>query len=410
MRHLFVTQDYPPDLGGMARRHVELCRRFAPEHVSVSTVVAGAGAPDFDRTEGYAIARQPFTAAEAKLFVNQLRWSWSIDRWCRSGGGLVHLGNIRPCGYAVGLGTLLTGTPYLMYVNGGDLLRELRFARQAARRWSGRHLYSRALGIVANSRWTADLARDTVARFGARPIPVAAIDLGTDPGFFSPRRDTGALRRRLGLGDAPLLLTVARLVPHKGQDVALRTLAQLARDIPDLHYLVVGEGRDRQRLQTLAGELDLTKRVVFAGALSDDDIAEAYATATLYIGLSRIDDEVSVEGFGISFIEAAASGVPAVAGDSGGVRSAVRDGETGLVVTPTDVEAVTAAVRTLLTDHDRRRALGAAARSAVETHYNWDRVARETLDFARSLTAGPRVVRQKNGFSKTTAARERSAS
>ena len=377
----------------MARRHVELCRRFSPEDVTVSTVVAGPGAADFDRAEGYAIARQPFTAAAAKLFVNQLRWSRSIDRWCRIGGGLVHLGNIRPCGYAVGLGTLLTGTPYLMYVNGGDLLRELRFARQAARRWSGRFLYSRALGIVANSRWTADLARDTVARFGARPIPVAAIDLGTDPEFFSPRRDTGALRRRLGLGDAPLLLTVARLVPHKGQDIAMRTLARLVRDFPDLRYLVVGEGRDRQRLQTLASELGLADRVVFAGALSDDEIAEAYATATLYLGLSRIDDEVCAEGFGISFIEAAASGVPAVAGDSGGVRSAVRDGETGLIVPPADVEAATAAVRMLLTDGDRRKALGAAARRAAESHYNWDRVARETLDFARSLTHGPGGLR-----------------
>ncbi|MHB8837006.1 MAG: glycosyltransferase family 4 protein [Candidatus Methylomirabilia bacterium] len=393
MRHLFVTQDFPPDLGGMARRHVELCRRFPPQSVSVSTVRAGPGVPGFDRAEGYPIARQSFAAEEAKLFVNQLRWSRRIDRWCRNGGGLVHLGNIRPCGYAVGLGTLFTGTPYLIYVNGGDLLRELRFARQAARRWSGRHLYSRALGIVANSRWTADLARDTVARFGARPIPIAAIDLGTDPGFFSPRRDSGALRRRLDLGAAPLLLTVARLVPHKGQDIALRALAKLGGDFPDLRYLVVGEGRDRQRLQTLADELGLTNRVVFAGALSDDEIAEAYATATLYLGLSRIDSEVAAEGFGISFIEAAASGVPAVAGDSGGVRSAVRDGETGLVVPPADVAAVTAAVRLLLTDNDRRKALGAAARRAVETHYNWDRVARETLDFARSLTPGPGALR-----------------
>jgi len=141
------------------------------------------------------------------------------------------------------------------------------------------------------------------------------------------------------------------------------------------------------------GESGRADRVVFAGALSDDEIAEAYATATLYLGLSRIDDEVGAEGFGISFIEAAASGVPAVAGDSGGVRSAVRDGETGLIVPPADVEAATAAVRMLLTDSDRRKALGAAARRAAESHYNWDRVARETLDFARSLTPGPGSLR-----------------
>jgi phosphatidyl-myo-inositol dimannoside synthase len=314
-----------------------------------------------------------------------VRWAAGIHRWCRGGRRVVHLGNIRPCGYAVGPGTLLTGTPYVIYVNGGDLLRERRFAAQAARRWSGRRLYSRARGIVANSRWTADLARETLDLFGAPQIPVAAIDLGTDPAFFSPRRDTGSLRRRLGLGDAPLLLTVARLVPHKGQDVALRALAALSGEFPALRYLLVGEGHHRSRLEALARELGVADRALFAGTLTDDEVAEAYATATLYVGLSRLDNGVDVEGFGISFIEAAASGVPSVAGDSGGVRSAVRDGETGVVVPPTDAEAAAEAVRGLLRNDDRRRRMGAAARRSAETHYTWDRAAKETLDFVRQV-------------------------
>lgn len=390
LRHLFVTQDYPPQLGGMARRHAELCRRFAPEPVTVSTVFGGPDGPAFDRGENYPIERQPFPGSGAKLFVNQLRWAVGIHRWCR-GGGLVHLGNIRPCGYAVGLGTLSTRTPYLIYVNGGDLLRERRFATQAARRWSGRQLYSRALGIVTNSGWTADLAREILALFAVQPLPVAAIDLGTDPEFFSPRRDTGALRRRLGLGGAPLLLTVARLVPHKGQDVALRVLAALAHEFPDLRYLLIGEGHDRRRLERLARDLGVAERVCFAGVLGDDEVAEAYATATLYVGLSRVDNEINAEGFGISFIEAGASGTPSVAGDSGGVRAAVREGETGLIVPPTDTEGIAAAVRLLLSDDERRRRMGAAARRAAETHFNWDRVARETLGFAHGLLEAGRA-------------------
>ena len=89
-----------------------------------------------------------------------------------------------------------------------------------------------------------------------------------------------------------------------------------------------------------------------------------------------------MEGFGISFIEAGASGTPSVAGDSGGVRSAVRDGETGLVVPPEDVGAVAAALGAPLGDATRRESMGRAARAAVESHYNWERVARETRDFA----------------------------
>jgi phosphatidylinositol alpha-1,6-mannosyltransferase len=220
------------------------------------------------------------------------------------------------------------------------------------------------------------------------PPPVAALDLGTDPVHFNPSRDTGALRRRWGIGDAPVMLTVARLVPHKGQDMGIRALAALTGDFPDLRYIMVGEGHDEQRLRALARELRVTDKVAFVGAMRDDELPEAYATSTIYIGASRVDEEINVEGFGISFLEAAASGVPSVAGDSGGVRSAVRDGETGIVAPPTDVDAIAGAVRSLLLNPERRKQMGRAARHAVETHYNWDRVARDTRAFTYRVVGG----------------------
>jgi phosphatidylinositol alpha-1,6-mannosyltransferase len=100
-----------------------------------------------------------------------------------------------------------------------------------------------------------------------------------------------------------------------------------------------------------------------------------------------VDNAINAEGFGLSFVEAAASGTPCVAGDSGGVRSAVRDGVTGFVVAPTDVAAVSEVLGRLLGDASLRATMGAAGRHAVETHYNWDRVARETLDFAHQCHA-----------------------
>ena len=384
VQHLFVTQDFGPDLGGMARRHVELCRRFAPESVTVSTVASANGGA-FDAGEPYAIHRQPFPFDQAKLFVNQMRWARSLAAECARGVHVIHCGNIRPSGYAVVLARLVARRPYLVYVNGGDLLRERDVkSRHMVKRSVTRHLLSRARGIVANSRWTAALTQDVLDVFGVavRP-PVAAIDLGTDPAQFSPSRDRGWLRARFALGSSPLILTAARLVPHKGQDVGLRALARLAPEFPGLRYVLVGEGSDAPRLERLARELGVADRVVLAGALSDDDLADAYATSSVYLGVSRVDAGVNVEGFGIAFVEAAASGVPCVAGDSGGVRSAVRDGETGFVVPPTDVDAVAHALRTLLADDELRRRMGQCARRAVETHYNWDRVARETLAFAR---------------------------
>jgi phosphatidylinositol alpha-1,6-mannosyltransferase len=274
--------------------------------------------------------------------------------------------------------------PYVVYVNGGDLLRERQKTTRLLKRWSARAILGDAAGIVANSRWTADLAREVMERVGVRNQPeVAAIDLGTEPGQFSQARDRRALRARLGLGDAPLLVTVARLVPHKGQDVVIRALASLP---PDVRYLMVGDGHDRPRLESLARSCGVADRVVFSGALTDGALEEAYATATIYVGLSRLDGGVNVEGFGISFVEASASGVAVVAGDSGGVRSAVRDGETGIVVPPEDIGAVGRALRRLLEDDAGRSAMGRAGRAAVETHYNWDRVARETHAFVARVT------------------------
>jgi len=155
--------------------------------------------------------------------------------------------------------------------------------------------------------------------------------------------------------------------------------------------VLVGDGPDAGRLRALAGELGVGDRVHLTGHLSDDAIADAYATADLYVGLSRVDNAINAEGFGISFVEAAASGTPSLAGDSGGVRSAVRHGETGLVVDASDAQAVAAALGTLLTDDACTARMGAAARDAVERHYNWDRVARETLDFTRACLEPSRV-------------------
>src|SRR5256886_2755611 len=385
MRHLFVTQDDGPDLGGMARRHVELCRRFGDGDETIMSVstVASPNAASFDQHENYRIYRQPFPFERANRFSNQLRWGQWLTSSRAPQYDVLHCGNIRPVGYGVRWTNRKLGIPYLVYVNGGELLRERRKAeRSSLKRMSARSILGNASGVVATSQWVAELASDVMREVGVETPPrVAALDLGTDPVHFNPSRDTGALRRRWGVGDGPIILTVARLVPHKGQDMGIRALATLARDFPDLRYVMVGEGHDELRLRSLARELGVTNKVGFVGPMRDDELPEAYATSTIYLGASRVDKEINVEGFGISFLEAGASGIPSVAGDSGGVRSAVRDGETGIVVPPTDADSITEAIRSLLLNPERRKQMGLAARHAVETHYNWDRVARDTRDF-----------------------------
>lgn len=347
--------------------------------MDVSTVNR-TDALSFDASENYAVNRQPFDLRGAKLFANQMRWARWLTGHCRSRVDVMHCGDIRPVGYAVRWTHMRTGIPYMLYVNGGDLLRERsKAARSWLKRESARYLFGNAAGIVANSTWCAALASDVMREIGiTAPPPVAAIDLGTDPAQFRPPDHTR------GAGTSQIILTVARLVPHKGQDIAIRALSALSDEFPELQYVIVGTGEDEARLRDLAAELIVTDRVSFAGRMDDEELKDAYATSTLYVGLSRVDQEINAEGFGISFVEAAASGLPVVAGDSGGVRSAVRDGETGIVVPPTDAAAAASAIRLLLRDPALRARMGEAGRAAVENHYNWDRVAAETREFVRA--------------------------
>lgn len=391
MRHLFVTQDYGPDRGGMARRHVELVRRFSADssEMEVSTVRTD-GDQDFDRFEDYRIHRQPFHFREANRFSNQVKWARWLVTHCRDNIDVIHCGNIRPVGYAVSWASMRLGIPYIVYVNGGDLLREKQKASQSSlKRATARRILGNAAGIAATSKWVAELSGEVMNQLGVRNVPpTSALALGTDPDLFSPARDTGRLRSSWNAGSGPLILTVARLVPHKGQDTVIQALAVLAPEFPDLRYVLVGEGHDEERLRRLAAELHVEDKVIFAGAIPDADLPEAYATANLYAGASRVDNEINVEGFGISFLEASASGLPVVAGDSGGVRSAVRDGETGIVLPPTDVAAWSRTLAELLRDPARQEALGNAGRAAVESFYNWDRVARDTREFTLTAVGG----------------------
>lgn len=391
MKHLFVTQDYGPDRGGMARRHVELVRRYSadPDEMEVSTVgLEGNG--DFDRFEDYEIHRQPFHFREASRFNNQVKWARWLVGYCRNRIDVIHCGNIRPVGYAVSWASMRLGIPYIVYVNGGDLLREKqKTSRSALKRATARRILGGAAGVAATSQWVAELTGEVMNQVGVKSIPpIAALALGTDPETFSPLRDTGRLRSAWNVGAVPILLTVARLVPHKGQDTVIRVLARISSEFPELRYVIVGEGHDEERLRALATELGVQSKVIFAGAIQDGDLPEAYATATIYAGASRIDNEINAEGFGISFLEASASGLPVVAGDSGGVRSAVRNGETGIVLPPTDIDAWSKTIAELLRDPDRQEALGRAGRLAVESFYNWDRVARDTREFTLAAIGG----------------------
>src|SRR5437667_7159 len=242
------------------------------------------------------------------------------------------------------------------------------------------------VAVVANSRWTADLARDVLESLGCHALAadVRVVHLGTTPSHFRPGIDPRPLRRQHGLDGGPWLLTVARLDFHKGIDTVIRALPAIRAAFPAVRYAVAGIGNRRSALEGLVRELGLGDAVRLLGFVPDDDLPALYNAADLFLLASRRYD-LLVEGFGIAIVEASASGLPVIASRSGGIPEAVREGETGCLVEPDDPAAVAAAAIRLLGDEALRRRIGAAGRAAVETYYNWDRVAADLIRIDREF-------------------------
>jgi phosphatidylinositol alpha-1,6-mannosyltransferase len=192
---------------------------------------------------------------------------------------------------------------------------------------------------------------------------------GVDADTYHPGVDGEQVRRRYGLFDRPVIVCVSRLVPRKGQDALIRALPAIRRRVPDAALLIVGGGPYRQGLQRLANGQD----VVFTGSVPWAELPAHYAAGDVYAMPCRTRRRgLDVEGLGIVYLEASATGLPVVAGDSGGAPDAVREGETGFVVNGRDLGSIADRIATLLTDRDLARRMGAAGRAWIESQWRWD--------------------------------------
>ncbi|MEO8452083.1 MAG: glycosyltransferase family 4 protein [Gemmatimonadota bacterium] len=384
---LLLTLDFPPMGGGIARWMAELARRYPAGELVVSTARAEAGgvpaasAPGSRATDeslgGAVVDRLDVAPRRLRSLPGLIRWSyrasWLVSRYHPS---FVWCGQLRPAAYPANWLHRLRGVPYGILLHGGDLLTLGRnINRSRVKRRVAKALVGGAAVLVANSEYTASLASEVVRDLTLeRPEGwIRVVPLGTDPDRFRPGIDAEPFRIRHGLPEGRWLLTVARLVPHKGVDVVLRAMAALRQRFPDLRYAVVGHGSYRDDLVTLRARLGLTDRVFFLADVVDDELPACYNLADVYVGVSRRAG-ADVEGFGISLVEASASGKPVIAGTGGGMAGAVRDGETGLLIDGEDPHAVAEAVRGLLENPARARGLGLAGREWVERFYNWERV------------------------------------
>ncbi|HUQ39307.1 MAG TPA: glycosyltransferase family 4 protein [Acidimicrobiales bacterium] len=359
MTVLLVANDFPPKHGGIQSYLWELARRQpAGELVVMTTPHPDATAFD---------AAQPFRVERVKEGV-----MWPTPALARRINGLARDAGARlvvldppiPLGLLHGRLDL----PYAVILHGGVVGQ----ARPPVARQLLARVLRGAVHIVTAGGFPAAEARRAA---GDSLPPVTVVAPGIDVDRFHPLDDEAraAARARFGIPtDARVVANVNRLVPRKGFDVLLEAGARLATTRPDLVLAFGGAGRDRQRLDKLAARTGAPVRML--GRIPDDDLPAFHAMADVFATPCRNRwGGLEQEGFGVVFLEAAASGVPQVAGASGGAHEAVEDGVTGLVVDrPRDPAAVARAIAKLLDDADLRRRMGAAARGRAVAEFSWD--------------------------------------
>jgi phosphatidylinositol alpha-1,6-mannosyltransferase len=387
--HLLLTYDFPPLPGGIARMMGELARRYPPGTLTVSTGQC-RGAGEVDHLLPNRVDRISVQSRRLRTVQGLLAWSYRAAKLARTlEPEFVWCGNFKPASYPARWLFHRFGAPYGIFLYGTDLLLlQHQIRSSAAKRRAAQALLGRAAVLLPISRWTRDLCLSLLSELGFEDDKkdVRVLTLGTDPRHFRPGLDSEAVRRRYHLEPGRWLITVARLVGHKGVDTVIRALAALRLEQPELRYMVVGSGAKQGELEALAQTLGVSDRVRFLTNVPDADLPALYNHAEIYLGLSR-PAGLMMEGFGISLCEASACGIPVIGGSNGGIPDAVRHGETGLLVDALRIEPAVEAIRLLLANRELAQRLGTGGRKAVESFYNWDRVTADVRRIGRELSS-----------------------
>lgn len=383
MRLVICSTEFPPGPGGIATHAHQLATHLKRSGWDVLVISAqdfstSAEVAAFNAAQSFPIAPlvrwggiAGFAVTRLAALIRVLR-QWRPDLLVATGDGAVYLS---------ALASLTCRLPLAVVEHG----RVPGRAEMMLKRWALR----RAQRIVAVSEYT----RKSALQMGAPGSRTCTIHNGADAGFFHPlpAAEARALRARLGLDNRPVLLTVGNVTRRKGQDAVIRALPRVLERVPGVHYVVAGLPTLRPEFESLARKLGVAGHVAFAGCVSRRRLLEYLNCCDLFVMTSRHASN-QFEGFGISVVEAALCGKPAVVSANSGLLEAIADGKTGIAVPEGDEARIAAAISRLLENEQERRQMGEAARTRALTHQTWERCAQQYDRLFRDLVM-PAVAR-----------------
>ncbi|MCC8334664.1 glycosyltransferase family 4 protein [Streptomyces sp. R1] len=369
---LIVTNDFPPRPGGIQAFLHNMALRLDPERLVVYASTWKRSREGVEATAAFD-AEQPFTVVRdrttmllptpgaTRRAVGLLREHGCTSVWF---GAAAPLGLMAPALRRAGAERLVATT------HGHEAgWAQLPAARRLLRRIGESTDTITYLGEYTRSRIAGALTPEAAARMVQLPP-------GVDEKTFHPASGGDEVRARLGLTDRPVVVCVSRLVPRKGQDTLIRAMPRILAAEPDAVLLIVGGGPYEKDLRRLAAETGVAASVHFTGPVPWSELPAHYGAGDVFAMPCRTRrGGLDVEGLGIVYLEASATGLPVVAGDSGGAPDAVLDGETGWVVDGNDLNASADRITTLLADPELRRRMGERGRAWVEEKWRWDLLA-----------------------------------
>ena len=360
-RVLVVTNDFPPRPGGIQAFVHALASRLPSDDVVVYAST-WKGSDEFDRRQSFPVIRYPGGMMLPTPSVRRRSAEIARAEGCDSVwfGAAAPLGLLAPALRRAGIGKAVGST------HGHEVgWALLPAARQVLRR------IARGLDVLT---YLGDYTRSRLEPAVGPFVRLEQLSSGVDTTVFRPdARGADDVRRRHGLTGRPVVICVSRLVPRKGQDTLIRAMPRIRARVPDAALLIVGGGPYRKTLERLVADGGLDRHVVITGSVPWLELPAYYCAGDVFAMPCRTRlHGADVEGLGIVYLEASASGLPVVAGDSGGAPDAVVPGETGYVVRGGSEEAVAERVATLLEDRVLAARLGAHGRAWVEQRWQWD--------------------------------------
>jgi phosphatidylinositol alpha-1,6-mannosyltransferase len=387
LNYLVTADSFLPHSGGSRVYYANLYESLLAQFPDTVTILTKkiAGWQEFDqraRTERFRVKRSfkplpNWGYAQLPKFVPPFLQA-GVQILARKYDSL-HCGDLFPQALNGVILRALSGIPLLVFCHGDEISQTDKRRLQPKVR---DFIYRNADALIAANQF----AKEGLLRIGIPEKRIHKLTPGVDIKRFQPLAPSLELIDRYRLRGKKVLLTVARLVPRKGHQVVIRALPIVLQEIPDLHYLIVGAGAERNNLAKIVRELNLDDAVTFAGDVPHERISEFYNLCDVFIMANRLEPEGDVESFGMVFTEANAVGKPVIGGKSGGASEAIVEGVTGYLVDPNSREQVADRLLKLFRSADLRKTMGSAGLSRVMTEFNWTDRARQLREICAELS------------------------